>query len=100
MQSNSSISENQNEPAWMPFVGIIICTITFATIFIGLKGASDFDLIPLIAITVFSGSIVATLLNAIAQGIINASLKLKRGIQAAPETAQPKENESSNDTSL
>ncbi|MFC1602901.1 hypothetical protein ACFL3U_04995 [Pseudomonadota bacterium] len=94
------MSENQNEPPWIPFVGIIICIVTFTAIFIGLKSASDFDLIPLIAITVVSGSIVATLLNAIAQAIINASLKLKRGMQAEPETAQLKESESSNDTSL
>jgi len=92
------MSENQTEPAWLPFVAIIICIVTFAAIFFGLKEANDFKLIPLIAITAVSGSIVATLLNAIAQAIINATLKMTRELRSKKsEAAQAKEDERTND---
>jgi len=80
------MTDHQNEPAWMPFVGIIICVMTFSAIFIGLRSTSSLNLVPLIAITVFAGSFVATLLNSLIQAIINASLGLQQEMQPPPTT--------------
>ena len=88
------MTDQQSEPVWTSIVSIIICVITFATIFIWLRSASDFNLIPLIAITAVTGSIAATLLNALVQAIINAIL----GVQPTQNVEQSKTPKNSKDT--
>jgi len=89
------MTDQQSEPAWTPIVSIIICVITFAAIFIWLRSASDFNLIPLIAITAVTGSIAATLLNALVQAIINAILGV-RSTQGVQQSQTPKNSKDTN----
>jgi len=93
------MTDQQSEPAWTSIVSIIICVIicviTFAAIFIWLRSASNFNLIPSLAITAVTGSIAATLLNALVQVAINAILGVQ-STQGAQQSQTPKNSKDTN----